>query len=69
MSEQTLGGQGLGVSRWTGVVAVAAAPRLAHSSAALAKESGQGDHAGGVPSSSTVDGRVVVEWGLEKSRL
>jgi len=68
--EQPLGGRGpVGLRGWTGVATVAVAPRFAHSSAASAKESGQEGHAGGVPSSSTMDRRVVVEWGSEKSRL
>ena len=69
MCEQPLGARGLGLKGWTGVTTLAVAPRFAHSSAASAKESVQEDHAGGVPTGSTVDRRVVVKWGSEKSRL
>ena len=56
--------------RWTGTPTVTFASRSAHSSAAFAKQSSDEDHVEGVPTSSTMDRRVVVEWGQnEKSRL
>lgn len=69
MCEQPLGARGLDLRAWTRVTTVAVAPRFVHSSAASAKEPVQEDHAGGVPSSSIMDRRVVVEWGSGKSRL
>jgi len=57
------------VRGWTGVATVAVAPRSFHSSAVFAKESSREDHAEGVPNSSIMDKRVVVEWGPEKSQL
>jgi len=67
--ERPLGARGPGPKGRTGATTPAVAPRFAHSSAASAKEPVQEDHAGGVPRSSTMDRRVVVEWGSEKSRL
>ena len=55
---------------WTGVPAVVVTPRGVHSSAASVGESREGDRVRGVPRSSIVDRRVVVEWGPnESSRL
>ena len=68
MCEQILGGRGLGVRRFTRSATVAVSPSLAHSSAAFTTPI-QEDHVEDVPRSSTMDRRVVVEWGLEKSRL
>jgi hypothetical protein len=64
--ERALGGRELGVRR---VATVAVPTRLVHSSATTVKGSNQEDHAEGVPRSSAVDGRVIVQWGLGKSRL
>ena len=69
MGEQALGGQVLGVRRWTGIATVALVPRPFHSSAVFARESSRQDYAEGVPNSSIMDRRVVVEWGAERSRL
>lgn len=57
--------------RWIGVPTGTVASRLAHSSAAFAKQLGDEERrAEGVPASSIVDRGVVVEWGpSEKSRL
>ena len=55
---------------WTGVPAVVVTPRGVHSPAASVGESSEGDRGRGVPGSSIVDRRVVVEWGPnERSRL
>jgi hypothetical protein len=59
--------------RWTGAAAttVTGTSGSAHSSTAFAKQSSEEDHVGGVlPTSSSADRRVVVEWGPnEKSQL
>ena len=65
-------GPGL-VRRWSGAAAttVTGTSGSAHSSTAFAKQSSEEGHVGGVlPTCSSADRRVVVEWGPnEKSQL
>ena len=64
-------GRELGVRGWRGAtIVIPFASRSTHSSATFAKRLDEGDRTEGVPTSSTIDRRIVVGWGSnEKSQL